>query len=291
MPSVAVRAAHLACAALFLVLAAGCGGGNKAAPAGQVAVKVNGNEVSLHQVEYLLQRQPRLAATRTDAPRLALDSLVEQELAAQAAREQGLDSDPVFVQGMEAARRELLARLYQDRLAAKAARPASDEVDRYYDSHPALFGERRLYTLQEVVADVTPDAMTPLRELVKQARSAADLTAALDRGGIRYRTGMTVQAPEAVPMRLLEVLSALGEGQSMLLSEAPAVRIWTVIKTQEARVDRQQAREPIEAYLLSERRRQMVSARMQELRKSAQVVYAERFAAAPGAAASDAAPN
>ena len=159
-----VSTAGAACAALSLALLTGCGGGSGSAPSGQVAATVNKREVSLHQVEYLLQRQPRLAATRSDAPRLALESLVEQELAAQAAREEGLESDPAFVQGMEAARRELLARFYQERLAAAASRPTSDEIDRYYDSHPALFGERRLYTLQEVVAEVPPQAMASLRE-------------------------------------------------------------------------------------------------------------------------------
>ncbi|MEW6704314.1 MAG: EpsD family peptidyl-prolyl cis-trans isomerase [Pseudomonadota bacterium] len=267
-------------------LLAACGGGERAAPAGQVAATVNKGEISLHQVQYVLQRQPRLAG-QPDAPRVALESLVEQELAAQAAREEGIESDPSFVQGMEAAKRELLARFYQERLATKAARPTTDEVDRYYDEHPALFAERRLYTLQEFVVEVSPEALATLREVVSTARSATELATALDRSGLRYRSGMTVQAPEAVQLRLLEPLAKLREGESMLLSGAPHARIWTLVRTQEAKVDRQQAREPIEAYLLTERKRQIVTARMQELRKSATVVLASQFAAsAPAAAAS-----
>jgi len=116
------------------------------------------------------------------------------------------------------------------------------------------------------------------------ARSANELTAMLDRSGVRYRTGMTVQAPENVPLQQLDALAKRGEGQSMIVSESPAVRIWTIVKTQDARVDRQQAREPIETYLLTERKRQQVAARMQELRKAAQVTYADRFAAAASGA-------
>jgi EpsD family peptidyl-prolyl cis-trans isomerase len=276
------RAAFAALALGAAAVLSACGGGQGHAASGQVAAHVNKGEVSLHQVQYLLQRQPKLAAARPDvAPRLALDSLVEQELAAQAAREQGIETDPAFVQGMEAARRELLARMYQDRLAAKVALPSSDDIDRYYDEHPALFAERKLYTLQEFMVDVPEQGQAALKPVVESARSPTDLRTALDRSGLQYRTGVTVQAPEAVPMRLLDTLSKLEEGRSMLHDAAPgSVQLWTLLKTQDAAVDRKHARPSIESYLVAERKRQAVLAGMAELRKGAQIVYAGPFAAA-----------
>jgi EpsD family peptidyl-prolyl cis-trans isomerase len=268
-----------------LVVLAACHRAERAAPSGQVAAAVNQSEISVHQVQHVLQRQPKLAA-RAEAPRLVAESLVEQEIAAQAGREAGLESDPAFVQAMEAAKREILAGLYQDRIAANATRPTSDEVDRYYDSHPALFAARRIFTVQEVQAEVPADAADKVRQAVEAARSGTELTGALDRLGLRYRSGVTVHAPEAVPMRLLERLAKLEEGQSLLVSDPPTARMWTVLKSQPAAVDRQAARQPIETYLQSERRRNLVAARMKELRGTAKVVYAERFAAAPAASAS-----
>jgi len=99
-----------------------------------------------------------------------------------------------------------------------------------------------------------------------------------------------VQAPENVQMRLLDRLSKLEEGRSMLLSEAPPARIWTLVRSQEARVDRQQAREPIEAYLLTERKRQLVIQRMQELRQAAKVTVATQFSNAASAPVAASAP-
>ncbi|MED5617792.1 EpsD family peptidyl-prolyl cis-trans isomerase [Ideonella sp. BN130291] len=275
----------LAAAAAVLPLLQGCGRHDAAPKSSQIAAKVNEGELSLHQVQYLLQRQPRINDLYADAaPRVALDSLVEQELAAQAAREQGIESDPAFVQGMEAARRELLARMYQEQLAAKVERPGSDEVDRYYDAHPALFGERRIFTVQEFAVDVPGPAQAALQPVLASARSAAEVQAALDRAGLRYRTGVTVQLPENVPVRLLDTLHKLEEGRSMVLDTTPALRVWTVLKTQDARVERAQAREPIQAYLLADRKRRLVSARMGELRRAAQVNYVGRFAQAASAA-------
>jgi EpsD family peptidyl-prolyl cis-trans isomerase len=270
-----------AAAALLLpVLLAACH--KPGVPTGQVAVQVNKAEVSTHQVQYLLQRQPRLTAAQPElAPRLALDSLVEQELAAQAAREQGIESDPAFVQGLEAARRELLARMYQDRLAAKAALPSSEDIDRYYEGHPALFAQRRLYTVQEFAVEVPAAGQPALQELVKNARSAAELKGALESAGLPFRTGITVLLPENVPLRLLDGLARLDEGRAMVHSATPAtVQVWSLLKTQEAAVDRKHAQASIQAYLTAERKRQAVADGMAQLRKSAQIVYAGPFAAA-----------
>lgn len=268
-------------AVLAVLMLSGCGGGTSHSQ-GQIAARVNKGEVSLHQVQYLLQRQPRLAAAQPDAaPRLALDSLVEQELAAQAAREQGIDGDPAFVQGMEAARRELLARMYQDRLAAKAALPSSDDIDRYYDSHPALFAERRLYTVQEFAVEVPADRQAELQQAIAASSSIVELRTVLDHAGLQYRSGVAVQSPENVPMRLLDNLSKLGEGRAMVHATTPtSMQIWALVKTQEASVDRKHARPAIEAYLTTERKHQAIASGMTDLRKRAEVVYAGPFAAA-----------
>lgn len=259
----------------------GCGPAAGSKP-GQVAAHVNKGEVSLHQVRYVLDHQPRLAAQQPEAaPRLVLASLVEQELAAQAAREQGLDNDPAYVQGMEVARRELLARMYQERLAAKAEQPGTDEIDRYYDAHPALFAERRLYTLREFAVQVPPDGEEAVRSMVKSAGSEKELQAALEQSGLPMRTGVTVLAPEAVPLQELQTLAALHEGQSMVRSKiAGGLHVWTLLQTQAAPVDRKQAREAISTYLLTERKRQLVQNGMAALRKNANIAYAGEFAAA-----------
>ena len=90
----------LACAALL----AACGGGDgDKKPATQVAAKVNSGEISVHQVNQVLQRQPGLKPEQVQAvSRRVLDGLVDQELAIQQATEQKLDRDPRVVSAIEA---------------------------------------------------------------------------------------------------------------------------------------------------------------------------------------------
>jgi EpsD family peptidyl-prolyl cis-trans isomerase len=278
-----------AAALLLLLLLSACGKENPGAPT-QIAAKVNEGEISVHQVQHALQRQPRLALAQPQgAARRVLDGLIEQELAAQAARGDGLDTDPTVVQSMEAAKREVLARTYQDRLATRAVSATADEVDRYYDSRPALFSERRLYTLQEFAMEASDADQARLRDALKSAKGAEAVGEALRSAGLRFKTRQIAQSAEDLPMAVLESVAKLREGESALLQQPGSARIYTVLHAELARVDRKLAQGPIETYLLSERRRELVTQGMKTLREKARISYQGSFAAEAASAASAAA--
>ena len=105
-----MRRAALSSLAISAVLLAACGGGERKSDT-QIAATVNKGEISVHQVQTVLQRQPRLVAADAGGTASArvLEGLIDQELAAQAAHDASLEKDPRVVQSIEAARRELLA--------------------------------------------------------------------------------------------------------------------------------------------------------------------------------------
>lgn len=278
---------RLLAAAVGAIALAGCGGSKSNADDSQVAAQVNKGEISVHQVQSVLKSQARqLTELPPNAARKVLDSLVEQELAAQAARADGMDNDPAVVQALQVAQREVLARAYQDRLASAAIGPTSDDVDRYYDSQPALFSERRLYTLQEFAVQASPEQTERVAELVRQARSADEFSEALKTEDIRFETRQLVQAAEDLPFGLLDPISKLSVGQSHAVPLPGGVRVFTVLNAQPAPVERQRAAGAISAYLHTERRREQVVQGMNTLRQSARIEYQGAFALAPAAATS-----
>jgi EpsD family peptidyl-prolyl cis-trans isomerase len=271
-----------------LTLLAGCGK-EKAGDATQIAASVNKGEISVHQVQYALQRQPRLAAAQPQtAARRVLDSLIEQELAAQAARSEGLETDPAVVQAMEAAKREVLARAFQDRLAAKAVSASTDEIERYYDSRPALFNERRLYTLQEFAMDSSEEDLPRIQAALKAAKTVDEIGEALGKIGMRFRSRQIAQAAEDLPMGTLESVAKLAVGQSALIVQPGGAKVYVLLYAQAVPMTRMASKGAIEAYLLGERKRELVGREMKALRDRAQIVYQGTFAEA-GSAASAAA--
>lgn len=269
---------------LLVVLATLAGCSRVQGPAeSQVAARVNKGEISIHQVQAVLQKQPRLiAATGGAAAGRVLDVLVEQELAAQAARERGLDSTPAVIQSLEAVRRETLARAFHDSVAAKVATPTSDEVDRYYEAHPELFAQRRLYILQETGVEAAPPRVVMLTPLLAATQGVDDLARVLRDSGVPHSSRAIAQAAEDLPQLVLASVFKLNPGQSVLLPQSGGARIYTLLQAQRVPVERRAAVNAITGFLVAERRRQAVSEAMDVVRKAAKVEYLGTFA--PGAA-------
>jgi EpsD family peptidyl-prolyl cis-trans isomerase len=274
---------------------AACGGGSgNATGTSQVAVKVNDGEISVHQVELQAQRELAVApsAQASAVMRRTLGSLVDQELAAQAARQKNLDKDPRVVQLMELAKREVLARAWQDQVAVSAREPSSDEIDRYYDANPALFSKRQVYSLQETVVDLPADAAAALTPRIEATTTPAQLADLLR--GDNLRTGMRniSSAAEEMPLALLGKVFTLKHGQTLAVPRDGGLRLLTVLDSREAPVDRAAARRPISAYLLNERRGEQIQQGMKQLHEQAKLDYRGNFAAlaAPATPASAKAP-
>jgi EpsD family peptidyl-prolyl cis-trans isomerase len=272
-----VAAAGLACL--------GCGQKAETLLPSQVAARVNDSDVTVHQVQSVLQRQPRLVADEPEqAARRVLDALVEQEIAAQAARQQGLDKDPAVLQSLEAMRREVLARAYQDRVASSARGPNSDEIDRFYESQPALFAQRRIFVLQDFQI-AAPADVEAVRVIARGVTSGPkEIDERLAAGGFKYRSRIQAQAAEDLPLSLLQQLAPLSAGQSLVIPLPRGARLLHVLHMQSAPVERRNAAEAIGTYLASDQRRLAVQAAMKSFRETAKVEYLGVFATAPASA-------
>jgi len=277
------------CLVAGLALLGGCNKKDAAPAAGesQVAAQVNEGEVSVHQVEALLQLQPGLGARFGEqAPARALDSLIEQELAAQAAVQSGLDHSPKTLQALALARREVLARAYQDQLAEKVTLPDTGAVERYYDEHPELFSQRRQYLLEETVAQVPGTDVDEWLRKVESTNSVEELQAWLAQQKAPRKSRRFAQWAEGLPLELLPRLAKLKPGQSMALRRPDSVYALTVIKTEEAPVLLGQATQAIQTVLTGQRRQEAVRDGMTRLREQAKInrFMAQTSASAPAAA-------
>ena len=276
---------------------AACSGKSRDAST-QIAAKVNREEISVHQVNYFLQRQGTVAPDQVEAAsRQTLEALVDQEVAVQAALEQKLDRDPTVVQSLEAARRELLARAYAERLAQSVSPPTPQEVKQYFDSKPALFARRRLYTLVDTAIDATPEQQKPIEAQMPTTRGTADVALVLRQAGLRFGSRRTTIGAEALPLHAVDAMATLTEGQSLLVGGPRDAHIYTVIDTRPAPLNLEEARSSIENYLIAERRRTALEQQIKALRSNARIEYRGRFAqpaavpAPPAAAASSARPD
>lgn len=278
----------LAAGALVLgtVWLAACGsGGDK--PASQVAAKVNQEEISVHQINYVLQRQPGLPPGQVEGrSRQVLERLIDQELAVQKAQELKLDRDPRALQALEAARREILARLYAERTGEAIGKPTAEEIRAYYQSKPALFSQRRIYSLQEIAIEAPPERVAQLREQLNASKSLNDFVELLRAQQLRFNSVQATRAAEQLPPALVESLQRMRPGQALLVPTPAGAQTIVMAGFREAPVSEPQARAAIEQLITGERRRERIEQDLKALRKQARIEYVGRFAqAAPAAAA------
>lgn len=258
----------------------------------QVAATVNDQEISVPQLQHVVQRQAQGSKDRSDAVvRQVLSVIVDQELAAQAAREQGLERDPRVIQAAEAAKREVLAKAYQEVLAERAAYPSSDEVDAYYENHPALFSQRRFFQLREVSVAGTEEAMRAVQQQVEATSHPSEAMVAVQASGLQSSVREFTVAPEDVPLLLLERLAKLKDGQSLMVPRPGNGRVLTLLSARQAPLSRDAARASIQAFLLNERRGQAIQDGLKALRSSARIEIKERFAQAAPSGPAASAPN
>lgn len=280
-----MRVFKLGSLSLLMVLLAACGP-DKAPADGQVVALVNEDEISVHQVQAVLQRQPALSGQLGQAAgEKVLQGLIEQELAAQAARAQKLDNSPTVLQAMALAKREILAREYQDRLADKAVPPNTGDIDRYYDEHPELFKERRQYTIQEMAVKVSPAEAPAWRDRLKATTSLAEVNDLVRTSGLPATSREMVEWAENLPLALLKQFSRLEPGHSLVLERPDGLVIGTLVRTELGSINRRDAAQAIQAVLTNQRRREAVAKGMEALRQGAKIQLMGQFAKGASAAA------
>ncbi len=273
------------------LLLAGCGDKKEDKPASQTAVKVNKDEITVHQINFVLQQQRGLKPEQTDAAsRQILERLIDQEVALQRAEEQKIDRDPRVVQAVEAARREIVARAYLEKVGENAPRPTPDEIRKYYEEKPALFSERRVYSIQEIAIEAKPEQQAELRDALAAAKNIDEFIGYLRAKEFRFTGNQAVRAAEQLPLSSLESFAKMKDGQAALVPAPTGVQVIVLAGSRSQPVTEEQARPAIEQFILNERKRKLVEDDIKALRAAAKIEYVGKFAEAAASAPAGTAP-
>lgn len=268
----------LALSAAFLLSA--CGGAESGKPATQVAAKVGSEEISVHQINQVLSRNPNPGLSEQDARQLSrdiLERLIDQQLAVDQAIDQKLHRSPEVVAQIESARREILARAYLKQITDAVAKPTEEEVRKYYRDNPALFAERKAFVLQEINTTAQPEVELLFRDHASAGRSLEDLAKVLRERKIQFNTGGSTRMAEQIPLDLLQRMQAMKEGQTMVVTTARTLSLVRLAGTRTVPVDEATALPRIGQFLVNQRTNETVTSRLKDLRAATTIEYRGDF--------------
>lgn len=267
---------------LIAAFLAGCSSGDGKKPATQVAAKVNKEEITVHQINSVLERAGNIAPEQAKvAGKQILEKLIDQELLVQQAMGNKLDRDPRVVQAVEAARRDILSRAYIETVLSRVAKPGADEIRDFYNKHPELFSERRIYQFQQLVIQNTqPDFQSRLQQQMGNAKSLADVAAWLKAEKIPFAANTSTKAAEELPLELLPKFSQMKDGQIGVIGGRDGVMVVQLAASRSMPMDEKSATAFIEKYLGNQKRMEAAEKEMKQLREKAKIEYLGDFAAA-----------
>jgi EpsD family peptidyl-prolyl cis-trans isomerase len=257
---------------------AGCGK-QEEAKGSQVAAKVNGDEITVHQINFELSRlgNPDPAQAEQVTAKI-LNGLVDQQLFLQQAFEEKLDRDPRVVQALDENRRKILASAYVERLAQNVAKPTDAEIKDFYARNPALFSERRIYKIEELQIQTTPQNTAAIKSRLAESRNLDDFGEWLKSGKIPFRAAQSVKPAEQLPVELLPRMHAMKDGQALTLIGNNQITVLFLMASQTQPLAEEAARPAVERYLVNLRKRELVDANLKKLRASARIEYKGKYA-------------
>lgn len=271
--------AAVALVAVSALILSACGKDSAKKASTQVAAKVNGDEITVHQVNALLSRVPNIppeAAPR--AKRDVLGRLVDQQLAVEQALAKKLDRSPQIVQALEMARADILARSYVDSVMRAVPKPTEEEVKKYYAEHPELFAQRRLYSLQEIAVFAKDDLGDGLRQQIAKGRSMQDLAKWLQSKDAQIVPNQGVRAAEQLPLEMLGRLNAMKDGETEVFKTPTGYNVVRIAASRAVPVDEAAAAPRIQQFLFNRRASEAVAADMKALKAAAKIEYLGEFA-------------
>jgi len=269
----------LICALVIAAPLTGCNDDKSGSKATQVAAKVNGAEISVHQINAVLSKANGITnENAAQARKEILDRLIDQQIAVEQALAKKLDRNPDVLLNIEAARRDILARAYLEQIAAAQPKAPDDEVAKYYEDHPDLFAKRRVYNLQELAIQKNGTSLDELKTLVAAGKSMEEIAGWLKSKNIPARGNAGARAAEQLPLELLPKLAQMKDGQTALIDGPQQAFIMRVLASQSAPVDEATAKPRIQQFLQNQRNTKAVTEEMKKLKDAAKIELVGDFA-------------
>jgi EpsD family peptidyl-prolyl cis-trans isomerase len=253
--------------------------GNKQETQSPAIAKVNGDSITTAELNQAIARlnitkPEQIAAAKPQV----LKALIDQQLLVQKATEDRLDKDPAVAQLLEAARRQVLSQAFIERSAKGVAKPTDAEISAYYNQHPELFGQRRIFTLQELSISVSPDRVQEVKSHLDSSQSLGDFVTWMRSQNIPFRGGNGVKPAEQLPLEILPKLQSMQIGQSLAMPAPGGMTVLQILAEQNEPMTLDKSRAAIANFLMTAKQREAAENALKTLRGNAKIEYLGEFA-------------
>lgn len=245
-------------------------------PTGQVAAVVNGEEITLQEINAELAglNVPQ-GVDEKRVRQAALQRIIDRRLLAQSAIEEGVDQSPEYLIRRRQLEDSLLVQLLRQRQERAAAVPDQRTIDSYVQANPGIFSGRTVYTLDRIQFPLPAD-IGSLRAL-EGNKTMAQIAATLDRLGIRYERGPAQMDSARLGEDRLAQIRRLPPGEPFITPEGGMVTVAVITDTLSQPIGAENARPVALEAIRNENIDKALTARLEQAKRTAQIEYQAGF--------------
>jgi EpsD family peptidyl-prolyl cis-trans isomerase len=185
-------------------------------PKGQVVAIVNGDEISMQELNAELQgvRIPD-SVDRNVLRKEVLERVIDRKLIVQKAKDQGVDKTPEYVSQKRRIDENLLVNMLGDKIAQTVPMPDDREVQQYIIDNPSQFAQRERLLLDQLQFQPPKDIKKLM--LLKDAHTLDAVAAGLQSMGLTFARGKGVIDTGQLDPQLMQKINQLPPGEPFVL--------------------------------------------------------------------------
>lgn len=259
--------------AVILITAAGLSAcGNKEKKSGQALVRVNGEEITVLQINDELMRAGVKAEQQEIATKQLLESLIDRQLILAEATRNKIDRTPEVVQAIERAKAQIITQAYLKNIVGKITKPSNSEISEYFQKYPEYFTQRKQYDIQQLIFP-TKDFSSELKAVIDSANSLEGVVAWMDSHNVKYARGKMSRNTSDLPEPIVAKFKEMKKGQLFIVNEGERSMLNSITDIKSSPVSAKEAEPQIEQYLINKKTKEAADAEITHLRTSAKIEY------------------
>ena len=183
-----------------------------------------------------------------------------------------LDRDPQVIQAVDRAKTQILAEAYLQSKFATIGTPSRAEVDAYFQAHPELFTQRKLFYMKELVV-ATKDFSAQLKSRLDSAKSIDEVAAWLDKNQVKYQRAQLSRSTADLAPEMITKLQTMRKNQLFVIKAGEYSMLDSLYDVKPSPVTAEVAAPQIEHYLRNKKRKALGDRELGRLRALAKVEY------------------
>lgn len=265
----------LLCAGTALL--AGC---NKKTPSGQVAATVNGEEITLQEINTELQSaQLPPNADKAAVQKALLQRVIDRKLLVSAAEDKKLDKTPEYMGQKRRMDELLLAQTFAKQQLTSVPVPTPGEVDKFMNDRPNVYKTREAWLLDQIrfPAPKNAQALAPLA----QDHTMDAVAARLKTLGIQFERGNAQLDTGNLPKNVLDQVNKLPATEPFVIPQAGVVTVNIVTQRKAIPIDAAAAKQAATRDWRQQKFADMLQKQLDALKAGAKITYQSGFGPPP----------